>query len=128
VLATRPAPLAQPIQEANRETERAAPAHVHKYLDDEKLAEAARLEADLGRSMNMTPDLHAQIERKVRELRGQQTITAPVGRVTLFEQYHFLKALAVRLDAGRGTECDRAMFEKGLQEYNANYQHIRGKE
>jgi hypothetical protein len=41
--------------------------------------------------------------------------------VTLWEQYHFLKAIAVRLDAGRGTQRDREMFEAGLREYNANY-------
>lgn len=45
--------------------------------------------------------------------------------VTLWEQYHFLKALAVRLDAGRGTERDRLMFEAGLREYDANYDRIR---
>ncbi len=45
--------------------------------------------------------------------------------VTLWEQFHFLKALAVRLDAGRGTERDRKMFEAGLREYNANYDRIR---
>lgn len=45
--------------------------------------------------------------------------------VTLWEQYYFLKALAVRLDAGRGTERDRLMFEAGLREYDANYDRIR---
>lgn len=44
--------------------------------------------------------------------------------VTLWEQYHFLKAVAVRLDAGRGTEWDREMFDAGLREYNANYDRI----
>lgn len=44
---------------------------------------------------------------------------------TLWEQYHFLKALAVRLDAERGTEKDRAMFEAGLREYNSNYERVR---
>lgn len=44
---------------------------------------------------------------------------------TLWEQYHFLKALTVRLDVGLGTERDRAMFEAGLREYNANYDRIR---
>jgi hypothetical protein len=43
---------------------------------------------------------------------------------TLWEQYHFLKALAVRLDAGRGTEPDRVMFEAGLREYNTNFDRI----
>jgi len=42
----------------------------------------------------------------------------------LWEQYHFLKALAVRLDAGRGREQDRVMFEAGLREYNANYDRV----
>jgi hypothetical protein len=44
--------------------------------------------------------------------------------VTLWEQFHFLKALAVRLDAERGTERDREMFEAGLRKYNANYDRI----
>ena len=45
--------------------------------------------------------------------------------VSLWEQYYFLKALGVRLDAGRGTERDRQMFEAGLREYDANYDRIR---
>jgi hypothetical protein len=44
VLATRPACLARPIPAANREIMRAAPAQVQKSLEDEKLAEARRLE------------------------------------------------------------------------------------
>jgi hypothetical protein len=40
--------------------------------------------------------------------------------VILFSQYHALKALATRLDAGIGTDRDRASFEAGLREYNAN--------
>ena len=44
--------------------------------------------------------------------------------VALWEQFYFLKALAMRLDAGRGTERDRAMFEAGLREYNANFDRI----
>jgi hypothetical protein len=45
--------------------------------------------------------------------------------VTLRSQYHALKALAVRLDAGVGTERERVAFEFGLREYEANYQRIR---
>jgi len=44
--------------------------------------------------------------------------------VTLWGQFHFLKALAVRLDTGHGTEQDREMFEAGLREYNVNYDRI----
>jgi hypothetical protein len=44
--------------------------------------------------------------------------------VTLWEQYHFLKALAVRLDAGRGTDRDRELFQAGLLEYNARFDRI----
>lgn len=56
------------------------------------------------------------------------TVRRPDGvedSATLWEQFHFLKALAVRLDAGRGTERDRSIFEVGLREFNANYDRIR---
>jgi hypothetical protein len=46
-------------------------------------------------------------------------------KVILWSQYHALKALATRLDAGIGTERERAAFEAGLREYNANYDRIR---
>ena len=46
--------------------------------------------------------------------------------IVLLSQYHALKALAVLLDAGVGTERDRAMFEAGLREYNATYNRIQG--
>jgi len=46
-------------------------------------------------------------------------------RVILWSQYHALKALATRLDAGIGTERERVAFEAGLREYNANYDRIR---
>jgi hypothetical protein len=52
------------------------------------------------------------------------SVRAPVD-VILWSQYHALKALAIRLDAGIGTERDRAMFEAGLREYDANYDRIR---
>jgi hypothetical protein len=46
-------------------------------------------------------------------------------RVILWSQYHVLRALATRLDAGIGTERERAAFEAGLREYSANYDRIR---
>lgn len=45
--------------------------------------------------------------------------------VILWSQYHALKALATRLDAGIGTERERVSFEAGLREYNTNYDRIR---
>ena len=45
--------------------------------------------------------------------------------VILWSQYHALKAIATRLDAGIGTERERVAFEAGLREYNANYDRIR---
>ena len=42
----------------------------------------------------------------------------------LFSQYHALKALATRLDAGIGTEREREAFEAGLREYNQNFDRI----
>jgi hypothetical protein len=44
--------------------------------------------------------------------------------VILWSQYHALKALATRLDAGIGTERERIAFEAGLRAYNANYDRI----
>jgi hypothetical protein len=64
---------------------------------------------------------HAAMERSNVSLPRRPNET---DSVTLWEQYHFLKAIAVRLDAGRGTERDRKMFEAGLPEYNANYDRI----
>jgi len=54
------------------------------------------------------------------------TIRPPDGEaeVILWSQYHALKALATRLDAGIGTERERASFGAGLREYNANYDRI----
>ena len=46
-------------------------------------------------------------------------------KVILSSQYHALKALATRLDAGLGTERERVAFEAGLREYDANYNRIR---
>lgn len=43
----------------------------------------------------------------------------------LLSQYHALKALATRLDAGVATERERVAFEAGLPEYDANYDRIR---
>jgi hypothetical protein len=54
------------------------------------------------------------------------TIRAPdveVG-VVLWSQYHALKALAVRLDAGIGAERERIAFEAGLREYDRNFDRI----
>ena len=55
------------------------------------------------------------------------TIRAPElpDRVILWGQYHALKALAIRLDAGIGTERDYQMFEAGLREYNQNFNRVR---
>jgi len=55
------------------------------------------------------------------------TIRPPdaTDKVILWSQYHALKALAVRLDAGIATERERAAFEAGLRGYNANYDRIR---
>lgn len=44
--------------------------------------------------------------------------------VILRSQFHALKALAVRLDAGIGSERERAAFEAGLREYNKNFDRI----
>jgi hypothetical protein len=43
----------------------------------------------------------------------------------LWSQYHALKALATRLDAGIATERERVAYEAGLREYNANFDRIR---
>lgn len=55
------------------------------------------------------------------------TIRAPqaTDATILLSQYHALKALATRLDAGIGSERERAGFEAGLREYNANYDRVR---
>jgi hypothetical protein len=55
------------------------------------------------------------------------TIRAPqaTDATILLSQYHALKALATRLDAGIGSERERAAFEAGLREYNANYDRVR---
>jgi hypothetical protein len=55
------------------------------------------------------------------------TIRLPdaTDKAILWSQYHALKALAVRLDAGIGSERERAAFEAGLREYDANYDRIR---
>ena len=47
--------------------------------------------------------------------------------VILWSQYHALKALATRLDAGIGTERERISFEAGLREYNENYDRVRAR-
>lgn len=54
------------------------------------------------------------------------TIRAPqaMDAVLLWSQYHVLKALAMRLDAGIATERERAAFEAGLREYDANFDRI----
>ena len=44
--------------------------------------------------------------------------------VILWSQYHALKALATRLDAGVGTERERLSFAAGLLEYNKNFDGI----
>ncbi len=46
-------------------------------------------------------------------------------KVILWSQYHLLKALATRLDAGIATERERAAFEAGLREYDAHYDRVR---
>ena len=46
-------------------------------------------------------------------------------QVILWSQYHALKALATRLDAGIGTERERAAFEVGLRDYNRNFERVR---
>ncbi len=55
------------------------------------------------------------------------TIRPPdaTDKVILWSQYHALKALATRLDAGIATERERVSFEAGLREYNANFDRIR---
>ena len=55
------------------------------------------------------------------------TIRPPdaTDKVILWSQYHALKALATRLDAGIGTERERVAFDAGLREYDANYDRIR---
>lgn len=67
--------------------------------------------------------------RKAHAAMQGVTVRRPDGvdSVTLREQFHFLKALAVRLDAGRGTKRDREMFEAGLVEYNRNFDAIRAR-
>jgi hypothetical protein len=45
--------------------------------------------------------------------------------VILWSQYHALKALATRLDAGIGSERERVAFEAGLKEYNRNFERVR---
>lgn len=58
------------------------------------------------------------------------SLVAPVQRpqltdaVVLRSQYHALMALAIRLDAGVGTEREQAAFEAALRGYNANYDRI----
>lgn len=45
--------------------------------------------------------------------------------VILWSQYHALKALAVRFDAGIGSASERATLEAGLAEYNKNFERVR---
>ncbi len=54
------------------------------------------------------------------------TIRAPraADATILWSQYHALKALATRLDAGIATERERGAFVAGLREYNVNYDRI----
>lgn len=56
--------------------------------------------------------------------RSAFTVRAP-DDVTLLSQFHMLKALAVRLDAGIGTERDRALFEVGLRQYDVTFERVR---
>jgi hypothetical protein len=55
------------------------------------------------------------------------TIRPPeaLDKAILYSQYHALKALATRLDAGIGTERESVAFEAGLREYDANYDRVR---
>jgi len=54
------------------------------------------------------------------------TIRAPqaTDATILWSQYHALKALATRLDAGVGTDRERVSFVAGLREYNKNFDRI----
>ena len=54
------------------------------------------------------------------------TIRAPqaTDATILWSQYHALKALATRLDAGIGTDRELVAFEAGLREYNKNFDRI----
>lgn len=54
-------------------------------------------------------------------------VTDAEDKTVLWSQYHALKALAVRLDAGIATERERAAFEAGLAEYNRNFDAIRAR-
>jgi hypothetical protein len=42
----------------------------------------------------------------------------------LWSQYHALKALATRLDAGIATERERTAFGAGLREYDQNFERV----
>lgn len=79
-------------------------------------------------SKNENPPTRGEILRLLHELaEGAFTIDVKEANdeVTLWSQYHALKALATRLDAGCGTERDRVMFEVILREYNAYYDRVR---
>jgi hypothetical protein len=85
---------------------------------------ANRIPADVLNSFwdtSRSPQSGIHVEGRQRLVRRPDEADA----VTLWEQYHFLKALAVRLDAGRGTERDRVMFEAGLREYDTNFERVR---
>ncbi len=58
---------------------------------------------------------------------GASTIRPPeaTDRVILWSQFHALKALATRLDAGIATERERVAFEAGLRKYDANFDRVR---
>jgi hypothetical protein len=61
----------------------------------------------------------------IAESKGAIRLPQANDEVTLWSQYHALKALAVRLDAGCATDREREAFESGLCEYNANFLRIR---
>jgi hypothetical protein len=51
----------------------------------------------------------------------------PLNTAILWSQYYALKALAVRLDAGLGTEGDRIAFERWLRVYDGMFEHVRSR-
>ena len=105
-------PVLVPVKPIHAET-RAVSAHV-------SLSKPIRQEA---RIVLAKPRHIAGFTDSPLSCRGVQTDVP--DRVLLWSQYHALKALATRLDAGIGTERETAGFYAALAEYNRNFERVR---
>ncbi len=129
VRATRPAPHARPVQTETRIVAARPKPRAAEILSGERPPSWWEPQADEDWRRNIWAGLSADYRNRLlaERLGAAFTIRAPeaLDEVTLWSQYHALKALATRLDAGIGTERERVAFEAGLREYDANFDRIR---